>query len=152
MRGRQGAAADPGNAENELQHRFQAELLDEPLGHAAFGQQQGPGIGFDDIAGPHRHHHRNVEKGLGLAAGVASHVVGDRKRQGGAGDRYGNGHAQRAQDDVEVRRIEQGGEIGQGQFRGDRHGEVVEGVEALPEQAQQRTEVDRPEPDQGWHQ
>jgi hypothetical protein len=135
-----------------LQQRFQPQVLDEPLGHAALGQQQGPGIGLDDVAGPHWHHHRDVEKRLGLAAGVARHVVGDGEGQHRAGDGHRHGHAQGAQDDVEVGRLEQRGEVAQGQVRGDRHGEVVEGVEALPQQGQQGAQVDRAKPDQRRHQ
>ncbi|MNZ65751.1 hypothetical protein D3C78_839510 [compost metagenome] len=152
MRGRQGVAAHARHAEQQVQHGFQPQLLDEPHGHAALRQQQGPGVGLDDVAGPHRHHHRDVEERLGLARGVARHVVGDREGQRPGGDGHGDGHGHGAQDDVVVGRVEQGGEVRPGQVRRHRHGEVVEGVEALPQQGQQRPEIDRAEPQQRRYQ
>ncbi|MNI91563.1 hypothetical protein D3C73_1492470 [compost metagenome] len=85
MRGRQRAAAYRGQGQQGLQQAFEVQLLNEPLSHTPLGQQQGPCVGLDDVAGPHRHHYGDIEERPGLAAGVARHVIGDRESQYGAG-------------------------------------------------------------------
>ena len=107
-------------------------MAQEPLRNAIFRQQQRPCIGFDDIACPHRQHHGDVEKRLHLAPGIAGHVPGHRQGQNRAGDGHRQRHRQGTNNDVVVRRVKQRLQIGQRQVVSDRHGEIVEGVKALP--------------------
>ena len=107
-------------------------MAQKPLRDAIFRQQQRPGIGFDDIARPHRQHHGDIEKRLHLATGIAGHIPGHRQCQNRAGDRYRQRHHQGTENDVVVCRVKQRPQIGQRQVLGHRHGEIVEGVETLP--------------------
>lgn len=138
----------PRDGQQSVQRPFQPEMAEEPLRYAIFGQQQHPRVGLDDIAGPHRQHDRDIKEGLHFAAGVARHIPGHRQRQQGAGQGHAQRHHQGADDNVVVGGVEQCLQVGQRKVAGNRHGEVVKSVDTLPQQGQQRAQIDDAKPHQ----
>ena len=120
--------------------------LGEPGDDAFLGQDQLPGVDLDEIARPQRHHHREIEQRLGPAARIARRVIGDRKGDDRAGERDERRHHHRAQDDLEVGLLEQLLVGRERELVDDEAGEIVERIEALQQQREQRADIDDADP------
>ena len=148
MRRGQGGSAHVGQGQHAVQQPQQVQLGDHPEDDAALGQDHRPTVGLDDVAGPHRQHHADVEEGLGSRPGVSGHVVRDREGDNRRGDGDRTGHRQSAEHDVKVPLFENLRVVVQRQRRQHAHRKIIEAVEALPQQGEQRSEVNHAHPDQ----
>ena len=128
--------------------QVRCSLLGQPADDALLGEDQLPGIDLDQVARPQGQHDEKIEGGLPLPAGIARGIVGDREGHDGAGDGDGDGHDQRAEDDVEVGQPKEFGIGRQRELVDDEAGELVDRVEAVQQQGQQRPEIDDAEPEQ----
>ena len=120
---------------------------EEPVEDPVLGQDQSPRIGLDEVTRPERHHDRHDHQAADPRRRDAGHVIGDREGEDHAGQRYGNGHPDRAKGHRPIERVRRDlDEVVERRLADDESGERVAGPERVQEKDRQGSEIGDDEP------